>query len=213
MIKPLRAIIQMLQGKIILNDDRDVRIIKREYPIDRTPCITMDDSGGTGLIQKHITNKDYLIDGEVKSQQVIREQRQITINLNVWCDDEDDRDEITDKILTTFYEIQSDYYTHCTNYNDGECTGIGDDCQVDAGSFRGVKGQCPKPHEYGYRNLFTAFDIIRSSFDAEPTYILDDTTTQPPKRRSIIKVSFMYYTYHKIGGAITNNITFDEEVL
>ena len=61
MIKPLRAILKILQGKIILNNGTDVRIVKREYPIDKTPCITIDNSSSTSIIQKNIINKDYII--------------------------------------------------------------------------------------------------------------------------------------------------------
>lgn len=32
MIKPIRALIEMLQGRVILEDSTDVRIIKRGYP-------------------------------------------------------------------------------------------------------------------------------------------------------------------------------------
>ena len=105
MIKPVSALIHMLQGKVILEDGTDVRIIQREYPIDKTPCLTIDDSGGTAIIQKKIIDKDLLIDGEVISQQVIREQRSISLNLSAWCDTEDERDEITDKIRDIFYKL------------------------------------------------------------------------------------------------------------
>jgi hypothetical protein len=203
----------MLQGKVVLTDGTDVRIIKREYPIDKTPCLTIDDSGGTAIIQKKIINKDYLIDGEMVSQQVIREQRSISLNLSAWCDTEDERDEITDKIRDIFYKLQSDYYEYCTRFNDGDCTYLGEKCKVSDDTMRGVKGQCPKPVDYGYQNLFNRFDIIRSSFDVEPDYILDDNTTKPPTLRSIIPVTFMYYNYHNIGGKPINTLTFDEEVL
>jgi len=224
MIKPIQAIIRMLQGRIILNDGTDVRIVKRDYPIDKTPCITIDNSSGTAVIQKNITNKDYVIPkthpqydpnkpNQTISQQVIREQRNITLDLSVWCDNEDERDEITDKISELFYQIQSDHYTFCANYNNGNCTFLKDECQVDDNSFRGVKKQCPKPTEYHYQNLFTIFDIIRATFDVAPSYILDDLTTNPPVRRSIIRVSFSYYDYYNIGGAVSEKITVDEELL
>ena len=203
----------MLQGKVVLTDGTDVRIIKREYPIDKTPCLTIDDSGGTAIIQKKIINKDYLVDGEMVSQQVIREQRSISLNLSAWCDTEDERDEITDKIRDIFYKLQSDYYEYCTRFNDGDCTYLGETCKVSDDTMRGVKGQCPKPVDYGYQNLFTKFDIIRSSFDVEPAFIQDDDTTTPITLRSIITISFMYYDYYNIGGKPINTLTFDEEVL
>ena len=224
MIKPLRAIIRMLQGKIILDDSTDVRIVKRDYPIDKTPCITIDNSGGTAIIGKNLTNKEYPIppthpqyDSEnhdkTISQQVIREQRDIILDLNVWCDTEDEREEITDKISKLFYQIQSDHYTFCQNYENGYCNHLEEECKVDDTTSRGVKGQCPKPDEYGYKNFFTLFDIIRSTFDVAPPYILDDTSTSPPTLRSIIRVSFSYYDYYNIGGAVSTELNFDEELI
>lgn len=221
MIKPIRAIIRMLQGKIILQDGTDVRIVKREYPIDKTPCITIDNSGGTATVQKHITNKDFPLPethpqytpGQTQSQQVIREERTITLNLHVWCDDEDQREEICNKIQTIFYQIQSDHYTHCIHYHNGGCNSLNGSCQVNPSTMRGVKQQCPKPREYGYTNIFTYFDIIRASFDAEPSFISDDLTTTPPVLRSIIPVSFSYYEYYNIGGAVSNNLIVNEELL
>lgn len=224
MIKPIRAIIQMLQGRVILKDSTDVRIVKREYPIDKTPCITVDNSGGTGIVQKHIINKNYIIPethpqydpenpNQTISQQVIREERTIDLDLNVWCDDEDQRDEITDKIIELFYMIQSDHYTFCTNYQDGNCNYLDQQCKVTPYTARGIKNQCPKPKEYHYQNLFNAYDIIRAAFDVAPPYILDDLTTNPPVMRSIIRVSFSYYEYHVIGGAVSENLNVDEELV
>ena len=221
MIKPIQAIIRMLQGKIILQDGTPVRIVKREYPIDKTPCITIDNSGGTGTVQKHITNKEYPLPethpqytpGQTQTQQVIREERTITLKLNVWCDDEDQREEICHKIQTIFYQIQSDHYTHCIQYHDGQCDSLNGSCQVNPSTMRGIKQQCPHPQEYGYTNIFTYYDIIRASFDAEPPYILDDLTTTPPVLRSIIPVSFSYYEYYPIGGAVTEHLIVNEELL
>lgn len=224
MIKPIHALIRMLQGRVILKDNTDVRIVKRTYPIDKTPCITIDNSGGTALIQKHITNKDYIIPethpqydpenpNQTISQQVIREERSIDLDLNVWCDDEDQRDEITEKISNLFYQLQSDHYTFCQQYDDGECKYLNRSCQVDDTTPRGVKKQCPKPKEYHYQNIFNIFDIIRASFDVAPSFILDDTTTTPPVLRSIIRVSFSYYEYYNIGGAVSEKIIVSEDLL
>lgn len=223
MIKPLQAIIRILQGKIILDDGTDVRIVKREYPIDKTPCITMDNNGTT-IIQKNITNKEYALPeshpqydpenpNNTISQQVIREERSIDIDLNIWCDDEDERDEITEKILELFYQVQSDHYTYCSNYHDGNCEFLHGPCEVDLYTMRGIKNQCPKPYEYNYQNIFQTYEIIRASFDVAPPYILDDLTITPPVRRSIITVSFSYYDYYNMGGALSKNIIVNEELL
>ena len=95
MIKPIQAIIYILQGRIILEDSTDVRIVKREYPIDKTPCITINSSAGTASVQKHVIDKDCKLSSDhpqydkdhpdkLVSQQVMREERSIDIDLNVW---------------------------------------------------------------------------------------------------------------------------------
>ena len=221
MIKPMQAIIRMLQGRIILDDGTDVRIVKRDYPIDKTPCITIDNSGGTAIINKHITNKDYPLPNDHPqhnthqkiSQQVIREERSIDLGLHVWCDDENQRDELTRKISTLFYQVQSDHYQFCANYNNGNCTFLNEPCKVTPHSARGIKNQCPKPHDYHYQNIFKSFDIIRATFDVAPPYILDDTSTNPPTLRSIFRVSFSYYEYYRLGGAVSENLIVDEDLL
>ena len=224
MIKPIQAILYILQGRVILEDNTDVRIIKRDYPIDKTPCITIDNSSGTASIQKHVIDKDCKLPSthpqydnqnpdKLVSQQVIREERQIDLDLNIWCDDEESRDEITGLISKLFNQVQSDFFEFCTNYDAGNCTYLNAKCKVSNSTMRGVKGQCPKPIDYHYENVFTRFDIIRDTFDVEPAFDLDDLTTNPPIRRSIIRVSFNYYDYIVIGGAISQNLILDEELL
>lgn len=222
MIKPLQVMLYILQGKIILNDSTDVRIVKREYPIDKTPCITIET--GSTIVQKHVIDKDCKLPSthpqydhehpdRLVSQQVIREERSVDVDLHIWCDDEESRDEITTLISKLFYQVQSDYYKYCSNYQNGDCTYLQESCKVSDDSMRGVKKQCPKPEDYHYENVFTRFDIIRNSFDVAPAFDLDDLTTNPPIRRSIIRVSFSYYDYHVIGGAISQNLLINEELI
>lgn len=56
MITPIHLIIEILKDNIILNNT-PIRLIKQTSPIDRTPCITIDDSSGIATTQKHITNR------------------------------------------------------------------------------------------------------------------------------------------------------------
>ena len=222
MIKPLQIMLYILQGKIILNDSTDVRIVKREYPIDKTPCITIET--GTTCIQKHVIDKycklpvthpqyDKDHPDRLVSQQVMREERNVDVDLHIWCDDEESRDEITSLISKLFYQVQSDYYKYCSNYDNGNCNYLQESCKVSQDTMRGVKLQCPKPYDYHYENVFTRFDIIRNSFDVAPAFDLDDLTTNPPIRRSIIRVSFSYYDYYVIGGAISQNLIINEKLI
>ena len=224
MIKPIQALLSILQGRIVLNDGTPVNVIKRDYPYDHTPCITIDNSGGSATIDKKITNRDYTIPethpqydpehpDKTISQQVRREQIAIELGVHIWCDDEPQREEITKKVRTLFDMVQSDHYLFCQQYNNGNCTFLDTECKVNPHTIRGIKNQCPKPYDYHYKNIFTAFDIIRATFNVAPPYILDDTTTNPPVLRSIIRVYFSYYEYYNIGGAVSENLHVNEDLL
>ena len=211
----------MVQGRIVI-DDTPVYVVKREFPIDKTPCMTIDNSGGTATVDKHIIDKfcrvseehpQYDEDNPYVPQQVIREEISISMDLNIWCDDEDERDKITDAVMDCFYKLQSDHYTYCSQYDDGNCKYLDTSCKVSPDTGRGIKGQCPRPEEYHYENVFSRWDIIRTSFDVEPPYDLDELEQEPPIRRSVIRVSFSYYDYHIIGGAISQNLIVDEGLL
>ena len=204
MITPIRFILDVLQGQISTATEQ-VPVIKDPTPNDRTPCITIDNSSGTGVVEKHITYID--------SEQVIREERTIDLDLNIWCDSEDDRDTITNNVRECFFKLQSDHYTYCVKYNDGDCLSLEAPCRaIESNSFRGLKNQCPKPYDYEYMNLFTKHHIIRSTFDVTPPYILDDMSTTPITLRSIIRVSFSYYDYYNIGGERITNLSLNEEL-
>ena len=218
-------LLTVLQGNVLLEDGTLVRVIKRDYPYDHTPCITIDNSGGTSTINKNIINKDSVLPeshpqydsrhpDRMISQQMIREEHSISLNLNVWCNSQDEREEIINKISTIFYKIQSDHYSFCKQYHAGDCEYLDSECEaLTVMNGRTAKHQCPYPEDYGYENVFTRFDIIRSSFNVEPAYDLDDTTVNPEVLRSIIRVSFSYYDYYTIGGAISQDLSVDEELL
>ena len=222
MKKPIYAILRVLQGNIKINDN-DVRLIQAPPETDNTPCITIDDSGGTRMLGKWFTNKDLPLlqghpqydpqdPGKLYSQQVIVEKRGIDLDLNIWCNTEDERESIINQIHYLFYLAQSDHYSYCINYDkeNGNCKTLEDTCPslTSLEDMRGVKQQCINPSEYGYQNIFTTYDIVRASFDVEPAYPLDDLNTETMTLRSVIRVSCDYYDYHRIGGKISETISY-----
>ena len=54
--KPIRMLLKVLYNNVLLEDGTVVKIVKRDYPYDHTPCLTIDNSGGTSTIQKNIIN-------------------------------------------------------------------------------------------------------------------------------------------------------------
>jgi len=218
MIPPLQAVRKILWGNVILNDGRKVPVIKRSYPYDKTPCITIDDSGGSKFIDRFIVNEKYPLSNNHPQfnqeepflkypQQVLREYYETTLNINVWCDTESEREELNNKIIQLFYEAQSDHYKFCTNYNDGECAS--QDTHCFARHFlnnRSVKKQCPNPLIYNYENVFKKYNLIRASFHLNQPFSLDDTNTKNEVLRSVLKLDTGYYIDHIIGGYINNKV-------
>lgn len=223
MIKSVHAIVDVLLGNIIFNN-KLLPVVKQSYPYDKTPCVTLDDSASVSTLQKQLVNKKVrlhhfhpqfeLYKKSLVPQQVIKETKQSNININVWCDTEREREVICNNILDLFYKAQSDHYMFCKNYDngicsflDGECLAIGND------NRRSVKNQCPSPEEYNYCNLFEKYDIDRNTFNVESPFSLDDLGAKKPVLRSVIKVSMVYYDYYVVGGGISQNIEFDEDLL
>ena len=196
-----------------------VPVIKRTYPYDKTPCITIDDSGGSACMQIHIVNAPYPLHNNHPQfdeenpfqrfpQQVLQEVHQGNVNVHVWCDDEFMREDLITQVERLFHQAQSDYYKFCDNYRDGECAGCGGPCIVDMSSpdIRGVKGQCPNPELYHYRNVFTTYNLIRDSFTVNQPFSVDDLSKTEPVLHSVFKVTSGYYIDHVIGGIVSQDL-------
>ena len=91
MIPPLQAVRRILWGNVEL-EGKKIPVIKRTYPYDKTPCITIDDSGGSTFIKRLITNEEYPLPSnhpqynpetpfKKQKQQVLREYFQTTLNI------------------------------------------------------------------------------------------------------------------------------------
>ena len=224
MIKPILALIDILRGNIRLNGEI-VPLIKRSYPLDKTPCITIDDSAGTSTEAKNIVNiKKHLppshpqfeqYKGIKAPRQAIRERKNATISINIWCDKETEREKLLQRIEHLLDLAQSDHYMFCKRYSDGYCDYIEKECPASEtdNTIRTIKNQCPKPLEYHYCNIFTAYDLLRDTFNVESPYTLDDLSTNTPTLRSVIRIETSYYDYHIIGGAISENINFNDNLI
>lgn len=221
MIPPIKAIKRVLWGNIIL-DGVKVPVIKRSYPYDKTPCVTIDDSGGSAFINRHILNVPYPVSNEHPQydernpfkkipQQVIREYYETTLNINVWANTEDERENLNNIILKLFYEAQSDNYKFCNNYHDGDCAYMDNTCygkHFDGFSHRTAKHQCPNPLVYGYENIFTTYNLIRASFHIDQPFTLDDRSKDDVVLRSVLKLHTGYYVDHIIGGVVDEDIDY-----
>ena len=225
MIPPVQAIKRVLWGNVVL-DGKKIPVIKRSYPYDKTPCITIDDSASSTFINRQIINEDYPLDKshpqfdpfhpfKKHSQQVLRETFQVTVNINIWSDTVNEQEELNNIVLDLFHRAQSDHYQFCDQYHKGECDYMDNTCYAEHfnNTVRTVKGQCPNPLVYGYQNIFTKYHLFRDSFMVEQPFNLDDTSKDEIVYRSVIRLHTGYYTDHIIGGAISKTIDYNENII
>ena len=224
MIPPLKAIRRVLLGNVYL-DGQNIPVIQRDYPYDHTPCITVDDSGGSRFIQRYITTQWYPVPKNHPQfnvedpfhrlpQQCIREKYDTSININVWCDTGKDLEHINKQVQRLFYEAQSDHYQFCDNYREGECAYMDNTCYAKHFlNYRSAKHQCPNPEVYGYKNIFKRFNLIRSSFHLDPPFTINDRSKDQMIYHSVLKLHTAYYTDHIIGGIVPNTIKEDTVIL
>lgn len=226
MIPPLKAIRRVLWGNVVLNGKK-IPVVKQGYPYDKSPCITIDDSGGSVFRKRHIINVKYPLSKDHPQfdnqnpfkkvpQQVLREYFETTLNIHVWANTEDEREKLNNIILQLFHEAQSDNYKYCNNYHNGDCAFMDNSCYAehfDKINARLSKHQCPNPAVYGYMNIFTTYNLIRSSFYLEQPYSLNDYSKDNTMLRSILKLHTGYYTDHIIGGIISEKFISKEEVI
>ena len=220
MIPPIKAIKRVLWGNIVL-DGNKIPVIKRSYPYDKTPCVTIDDSGGSAFKDRQILNvpcyvnkehPQYDVQNPFKKipQQVLREYYETTININVWANSEDEREQLNNIILKLFYDAQSDNYMFCNNYHDGDCSYMDNTCYAVHfnGTGRSAKQRCPNPLVYGYENIFMTYNLIRASFHLDQPFSLDDMNKDNVILRSVLKLHTGYYVDHIIGGIVNDEIDF-----
>lgn len=201
MIKPIQAILYILRGNITL-DGKTVPVIKRNYPLDKTPCVNIDDSASVVTLNKWICN---LKDDENVKREYLRVHRRTVLNIHCWIDSEQQREDLTNQITNLFNMAYLDNYRFCTKYDKEtcECSTLGMECPtVTQGKhlYKSSKEKCPQPLEYGYENIFTKYDLIKSRFDLRTPYSADIDTTKPPTLHSIYKLDCEYYDYTLIGG-------------
>lgn len=224
MIPPIKAVRRVLWGNVVL-DGNMVPVVKRSYPYDKTPCITIDDSGGSAFLDREILNVKYALSREHPQfdernpfkkfpQQVLRENYETTLNINIWCNTEDEREKLNNIVLELFYQAQSDHYRFCNSYHDGDCAYMDNTCYGKhfngENLLRQSKNQCPNPLVYGYENIFTTYNLYRSSFHLDQPFSLDDRGKDGILLRSVLKLHTGYYVDYIIGGVISEDMDFNQ---
>lgn len=200
--------LKLLQGNVIYNDDI-VPVVIKDYWIDMTPCITI-----TGLsrdkgkyhrhqrtIHKKVPSNHRLFDEENPNRKYpfLAEytRKSYEIHINVWCNDEREREIIVNQVRELLFLARNHYYKFCINYDKDthKCSTLNEECKArtDTIGYRELRGLCPAPCKYEYCNLLKANGILPSTVHISPDYEADEYDHRPPLKRSIIDINLDYY--------------------
>lgn len=209
MIKPIQATLRILRGNITL-EEKTVPVIKRNYPLDKTPCINIDDSASVTTIGKRIYNRK---NKDEKPRQYLRTHHKTVLNIHCWIDNENQREQINQQVKKQFLMAYLDNHQFCTHYEKetGLCNNINITCPtLTQGKhlYKSSKNKCPDPKKYGYENIFTRFDLIKSKWDLQEPFSNDNTNTKPPTLHSIFRLNAEYYNYTLIGGITSKELKY-----
>lgn len=198
-------ILDVLQGRLTVDDD-SVRLIQAPPQYNNIPCLTIDNSVGSRVLQ---SNKRNITINNTR-QEAIETEYEADLRLDIWALTEKQRQSLINQVTECFYQALSDHYQYCTSYMNETC-----ECIVDLPEYaldkRAIKKQCPVPDTYPYENLWTKHHIDQQTFTISTPYNLDELNETEPILRTRFDISFNYKDYYVIGGKISNNITNETE--
>lgn len=205
MNKIKRTFLKLLQNNIIYDDDI-VPVVIKDYWYDTTPCITISGMDRTRTSHRQRSTECHpleqthpLFDSEnpYKKYPHLVETigRKYEIWINIWCNNERERELITRQVKDCLFNCINHHYKYCINFDKetSTCKYTEDTCSAltDLG-YRGLRGQCSNPNEYGYKNLFVNAGIKMNTILWGADYEKDEYNHKPPLKRTIIELGFEY---------------------
>ncbi|MCF0125769.1 MAG: hypothetical protein HUJ68_08475 [Clostridia bacterium] len=185
-----KGIINLLQNRIKIND-YTLPVIAPGNITDKTPCITITQTD-ENMVERRYT-------GNTTINVFIKYNADVYIN--IWCNSDTDRHNIIKQIREIFFQAIGNHYSTCTNYNNGACQYLEQDCKaLTEINGRTAKKQCPQPKDYHYESFFKRNNIYKNTFKIQGETDGDDLNLKPPIYHSIIKINCDYYVEHEIGG-------------
>lgn len=183
--------------------DGNVVEVRKQFSNDPTlPLITLDLSGGVS------TEYSYR---KLEGIEKYCFCRTANININVWCNTEEEREVINNRILELFYLEQTNHYMFCANYDDGNCSTLNHACKVGVvDNERTRKDRCPYPDTYEYEGLSKVYGIIPGTINIELPFDLDINTEHPPVLRSVLRAKATYHECVRSIGEPDAEVGFDD---
>ena len=201
MMKMEHFILDVLQGRLTV-DDNSVRLIQAPPQYNNMPCLTIDNSVGSRVLN---SNKRNITVNNTRVE-AIETEYEADLRIDIWALTEETRQSLIEQVTTCFYQALSDHHEYCTSYMNETCQ-----CVVDLPEYatdkRACKGQCPDPDNYPYENLWTKHHIDQKTFTLSSPYNLDELGETEPILRTRFDTSFNYRDYYIIGGKTSNTLT------
>ena len=207
MNKVKRVFLQILQGNIVYND-KIVPVVIKDHWYDTTPSITINGKNkddGSCLrqqitVRRPLKENHPLYDEENPDKKYphLAEQTKHSyeLEINIWCNDERQRDCIVKQVKYYLFLAQNSHYTYCTKYDSEthECETLGEECKArTTRGYANMRGVCPSPRKYHCCTVFNAYNIIKSSINISGDFEKDEYEHKPPLKRSIIIINLEYY--------------------
>ncbi len=176
-------LVKLLQGRILLSGE--VVEVRRQFnPQGHLPCITLD------LGIEDTTDYYY---HSFKEKERVYFRRSSEIQINTWCNKEEDRESINTQIMSCFYDAIEHDYTYCTQYTNGRCKTQGKACPcVSPTSSRAHKRKCPDPDLYKYESLQTRYGLLVGTTMLSTPRYMDEEGEHPPLLRSVFTATTDY---------------------
>lgn len=192
-------IVELLQGNIVY-EGQVVEVRRQFMNAPRIPVITLDVAS---IVTEHV---DRLI-SEVEQVVYVRD---CSININLWCNTEEERENISQQIMQCFYDEQNCMYPYCTNYNkiNHLCASINTVCPAYSSDSSTSKRRCPNTDLYGFQTLTRKHDILWGTVNVEPPFSMDELGETPPLLRNIFQCEAVYEDYIQVGGRSVANVQF-----
>ncbi len=189
-------LVELLQGHIT-----GCPVVKDFSNAPELPVITLDVGAGVYTDQ---------VERLISGVETVVYHRQATININLWTNSEEQRQELTSEIMTAFYKESNHNYIYCSNYNDGACsTSDSGDCEaLTVLNSATVKYKCPYPDKYNYTPLQEKWGIMWGSLNVEPPFELDEINEKPPLLRNVFKCEATYLEEVRVGGHVVDDLIF-----
>ena len=195
-----KAFIDLLRGHLSISNEK-IYTGNRYRPKDITPCVNLILADETFIRRRYV---------EINNSQHIQQYHSGELWINIWCNTEEERQNLIDQTDIRIKQALANHYTTCAHYNNELCSKTNDECEaLTSQSNRANKNQCPDLTKY--QSFFNYNHIPKTTFKYSKMD-LDELDLSEPVLRTIFKLNMNFYTYYEIGGRTFADVCFEEEL-